>query len=560
MCTPVWITVAGELPDPCYEVVGATVHKPDPIPCMTPMPCPLEIQVEITVREPNPLLGRPCPAVVTPYTRSFSFGRLRAGEYRVTAHERVIPFSADSTDSTVSESFASAAFVVRPDSTCAPGEGCYILSFGPGRPRDELPPYFCDAVAPPGGTACLAVNLMNTTPVGGLQTALEVMNDDGTTLAIPPINAVSVEAVGRAAGFQVAWAAQGSRTRIILYSTRGASIAPGEGPLIRICYTVAPETVPQRFLVRDTETLVADAAGEAMGSCPTIRRVPPGTICVSSGGCDLNEDGVSDVLDVIRLVRCALGGGDDSTSACPDSVRAHADCNGDGSVDIRDVICCVRKIVQVPVTPRPGSTGGAPGQGNSIGFEGEVRWTGVGEGRASVRIKPGEDWGGTQFSIDPGGAAVRIRGLTLAGASSTDQIEWAIDQSGVAHAMLYTTAIGQRPTRSYVVELMIERSTSGPASGAIRLENVRFGTSSGAEAMFASVPTGASSLGGAGGRSGAPGRATESLRRGDRNRIRAPEGRAREPPCLRRRGAPRAEADRRADACGGESRQLGRNG
>jgi hypothetical protein len=255
--------------------------------------------------------------------------------------------------------------------------------------------------------------------------------------------------------------------------------------VIRVCYSIAPETAPQTFRVIDLATIVADPAGEAIPACPTFIPVADGFICVSSGACDVNGDGTSDVLDVIRLVRCALATPNDSATVCPDSIAARADCNGDGSIDIRDVICCVRKIVQLPSSPRIGfATPPAAVQGNAIGFEGEVRWINTAEGSATVRLDTGENWGGTQFSIDPRDAQARIRGLRLVNPSSTEQLEWAIDPLGVARAMLYTTTVGTRPARSYQVEILIERSTSGSASGLIRLEDVRVGTSAGAEATF----------------------------------------------------------------------------
>ncbi|HMI30489.1 MAG TPA: dockerin type I repeat-containing protein, partial [Candidatus Limnocylindrales bacterium] len=418
-CDSISITVAGEIPNPCYEIVGATIRGPEQLPCARPIPCPSRFVVEITVREPDP--ARTCPAVVAPYTRSFTVGRLPAGEYLVAARERIIPFSGDST---VSESFVNAVFTVRPDPTCPPAPGCYLLDFRPDHPI--LPPTFCTAVARPGGTACLGVSLMTTEPVGGLQSTIEVSGSDGTS-ADPFIHAVSVEPVGRAAGFQVGWTVEGAKTKIILYTASGASIPPGAGPVLRICYSIATETPPQMFRILDTATIVADASGEAIPPCPTITLdLQSGIICVSSAGCDVNGDGFSDVLDIIRLVRCALAARNDSTEACPDSIAARADCNGDGSVDIRDVICCVRKIVlglgsgEGLIPPPPSGAG----QGNAVGFEGSVRWINAVDGVAVVRIDAAEGWGGTQFRLDAQGVPVRIRGLKLSVADAT-ALEWA---------------------------------------------------------------------------------------------------------------------------------------
>src|SRR5258705_197677 len=51
-CDSVTITVEGDTPDPCYEIMDATIKGPEPIPCMRPGPCPSRFQIEITVREP----------------------------------------------------------------------------------------------------------------------------------------------------------------------------------------------------------------------------------------------------------------------------------------------------------------------------------------------------------------------------------------------------------------------------------------------------------------------------------------------------------------------------
>src|SRR6185503_6644554 len=99
-----------------------------------------------TVRQPNP--AATCLAVNVPYTRSFRVGTLPPGDYVIGARERVIPYySPDSTDSIVSETFASLAFTVRADSTCA--TGCYVVSF---HDPDRGSRLGCDEITPPGGT------------------------------------------------------------------------------------------------------------------------------------------------------------------------------------------------------------------------------------------------------------------------------------------------------------------------------------------------------------------------------------------------------------------------
>ncbi len=490
-CDSVTITATGEIPNDCYEIVGAQIRGPEYLPCARPTPCPARFVVEITVREPNPAIERYCILVTAPYTRSFAVGKLGAGEYVVQASERVLPFAPDSTDSIVSESFASGTFTVRSDSTCSAFPGCFLLGLAPDRIGEEIPiDPRCTASAAPGGTACLALTLTNSRAVAGLQTTLQI---SGLVLPVTPdefLRAISVDPMGRAAGFQVGWTVEGSRTKILLYSTSGNSIAPGDGPVARICYAVAPETPPQEFRVFETATLVSDPAGDSIPPCPTFAMIPPGIICVGLRACDVNGDGVSDVLDVIRLVRCALAGGADSASACPDSVAARSDCNGDGSVDVRDVVCCVRKIVAALGTSsgigQVAARLQSSAEGSAIGFEGAPHWINDHECHVMVRIDAAEGWGGMQFSIDPGGAAVRIGGMAVDGARAPGKamIESATDASGVAHAIVYGIAPGDRSAAPIGIDIILTRSA--PGSGTLRLTDLKAGTATGEVAPISS--------------------------------------------------------------------------
>ena len=495
-CDSVTITVAGDIPNSCYEVSTAEIRGPEYLPCARPLPCPARFRVEITVREPNPVIARSCLAVVSPYTRSFQVGRLFPGPYDVVAHERVIPFSADSTDSVVAESYAMGAFTVGPDSSCAGSLGCFLLTLVPDLPDGRFPvdPSLCTASALPGGTACLGLALTNSRTVGGLQVTMDVSGRASSATPDGILHPVSVEAIGRAAGFQVGWSAVGSRAKFLLYSTSGASIPAGYGPVVRICYSIAPGAVSQILEVSPTAAIAADPAGDSIPPCPTFA-IPLGEICIGTRACDVNGDGTSDVLDIIRLVRCALANPADSLPACPDSIAARTDCNGDGAVDIRDVICCVRKIVELPsglgevipsLTPRSGTI---PAGVNSISFEGTPRWINAVDGIATVRIETAENWGGTQFVINPMGALsvrsftspVRIRGLSLDAASvrAGSEFESAIDGSGIAHALLVQTAADARPAHTYRVLVRLERAPSDAGPGTVRIQGVKAGTSEG---------------------------------------------------------------------------------
>jgi hypothetical protein len=67
-------------------------------------------------------------------------------------------------------------------------------------------------------------------------------------------------------------------------------------------------------------------------------------------------------------------------------------------------------------------------------------------------------------------------------ASALDQLEWAVDDAGVAHVLLYATDDGARPARTLRVEVALERLPAGSSSGTLELADVRAGTSMGISA------------------------------------------------------------------------------
>jgi len=498
VCTPVTLTVSGELSSPCYEIVGAAIQGPEPIPCMRPGPCPLLYRVEITVREPAP--GTPCPTVIAPYQRSFDLGKLPAGEYGVRAVERVVPYVPDSAATSIDSSSVFASFVVRPDSTCGTGTDCYILDFassvvtwGPG----DLPlqPY-CTATTAPGGVACLDLNLLNSGPVGGLQATIFMATRGDSLSPDAFIHAISVEPAGRAKGFQVGWSTDGARTKLMLFSPRGALIPAGAGPVLHLCYSVATETPPRVYFLWPGEAIVADSTGADIQPCPTFAPIAPGRLCVVSPMCDVNGDGSSNILDIIKLVRCALISGPDS-SACPDSVAARADCNGDAAVDVRDVICCVRKMLGrwcplcdrtdplIPLPP-PKDSGSAD---TEIGFVGPVQWLNGAEGLATIELQSGSDFAGVQFGLDATNAPVRVRDMKLIENPAGDRLEWAPDASGGARAALFSMNGGVRPSGATRLQVTLEWK-SGPVptgaqtgTSALTLTGVLSGTRAGEPAL-----------------------------------------------------------------------------
>ena len=479
-CDSVTITVSGYLPDGCHHLTGATIHEDPELPCMRPEPCPGTIHVEIT----ETLSGTICPQVITPYTISFPIGRpLGPTDYSMDATDRVFLF-----DTQVQQTFVKGTFTATFDttSTCVPGNpGCYILRFND--PSIDPPQgTLCDATTVPGGTACLPVDLMNTIPVGGLQMTVALPASpsalDSTHPPLPSLASVSAEAVGRAEGFQVSWSNTTSGPKFILYSTTGATIPAGDGPVLRICFTFPQYTPPGAYEFHDEQAVVSDPVGNAILPCPTFAPIAPGVICITSAACDVNLDGTSDVLDIIRLVQCALSAPGDAV--CPDAVRGRADCNGDGLVDIRDVICCVRKILSLD-TKAIGLPPAIQSSGNDIRFEGPITWTSDTDGTATLLVDATSGWGGVQFTVDSRRSPVRVTGMTLDAAPAQHaQLESFIDDTGLARGMIFANATGPRSALTLRVRLSLVRAPSG--SDPLRLGDLRAGDLMGAPVSVAS--------------------------------------------------------------------------
>ncbi|HET9251919.1 MAG TPA: FlgD immunoglobulin-like domain containing protein [Candidatus Eisenbacteria bacterium] len=432
ICDSVAVVVSGATPTPCYEIVFTELNGPVELPTMGPIPT-YEIRVRIVLRHVTPP-GGACPAVIQPYQKAFTLPRpLRFGTYWVRAVEYLVQDGSETPQDTLSSSF-NVTF-----SDACPTDACILLGFG-----TPVGDRWCHASAPPGGRASLPITLMNPVPVGGMQTdVVSVFHRDplagsvraDSHLVVVPVDVVTTD---RTSGFQVAWTAEGSRVRVILYpTTSGAEIAPGQGSIFRVIYQVSSHAVEQVQLVMLEETIVADPLGNTIFHCPTIR--PPeltvdyGRICIGTPGCDLNEDGTSNILDIVQLVNCALAGG--GSEACPDEVAARADCNGDGGVDIRDVICCIRKILGSGGfgTTDPGEGTGDP---TRIGFTGPVQWITPLTGRAEVEVEPGSGFAGIDFAIDAASSGARIAGLRLLPGSGL-QLESSVAPDGSsARAML----------------------------------------------------------------------------------------------------------------------------
>jgi flagellar hook capping protein FlgD len=450
-CDSVTLRAEGILTSTCQQLKGAQIFGPVPIPeWVGPMPAYVT-RIVLTVEQSD----SGCATVITPYTRDFPIGRLPFGQHIVTALERVV----DSTGALLDTSAVSTAFTVVSDTCATPS--CTLLGFAPPpSPAMRLP---CgDASAPAGGQGCFDVTLGNQVPVGGVQVRIQITDAQGQPLPAGWFTPQSVTTTPRSSAMQVESQTDGSAIQAMLFSGTGAAIAPGPGPILHVCYGVGGDVAAGVYRIAFEKSIVADPDGHELPPCPTFREIV-GRFCVgATQGCDVDGNGIADIRDIIRIVRCALAG-----DACPDTIASRADCDGDGSIDIRDVICCVRKLLLVPGTrirvPAP-ATGWIPAR---LGFAGDAGWTTSLQGRAVIVLDPGTGFGGTEFEVmSPPG--VRITSLALDG-SAGYRLEWTRDVDGRARALLLRAAPSDLGSARVVVGF--ERIGTGLETGALQIDN-----------------------------------------------------------------------------------------
>jgi len=486
LCDSVRLLIEGVLPSSCYWIREFRVGAPVPLPTMGPVPTYL-IEARIRVEAPSPIAEVVCPTVLEPYRLAEKLGTLPFGRYWVRAREYVFASSPADTTTPIDSSRAFIDFSVGTDS-CRASNGCALLGFAPpNSPNIEgVQPDGCTTRALPGGRACFDVTLRNEAPVAAFQTVVELPPGEAFPYDFPnlivPIEVVPAE---RAAGFAVAWNREVTTLKIVAYSTTGAVIPPGSGPVLHLCYDVKAGTPEGSYEITFGPSLLSTPLGEVIPFCPTFQEIR-GRLCVGEGGCDLNGDGVGDVRDIARLVRCVLG---DSTDVCPDSIRAKADCNDDALVDVRDVVCCVQKILTHdagwgPIYPVASTFSSDE---SSIGFEGPVESGDAFEAHATVSIVRGAAFGGVQFVLNPGTAA-RVRAISLDDPLGVSTLRWEPRPDGSARVMVYDAGgpvAASQPSPGSAsggagtarLRVTLERSSNG--DGELSLDPVRSATATG---------------------------------------------------------------------------------
>ena len=375
---PVLVGAQGHLPNNCWTLGSFEV-----LPTMGPMNRPI---VRLTVRPPNPLVEIVCTDLPMPFSVATSLPPQLPG-----MHELEMQVAVKGWEDSTTLQISSKIFPYSVKDSCPPPPppvACVWPFLEPARAvsADTLPGQRCDLRLMPGerGSIFFAAR-SDGVPLAGLQ---------GEISASPFLKVVNIVPGGAAAGMQLNWTQHENGATFVLYSGHGAPIPAGQWvPVLRV--TVEADSAfhgTAEGYVHGEVQAGADSNGTSVPRCPimtldfawVIARV-----CVGEPpSCDANQDGLTNVADLVRMVRCLL-----EPESCPDSAAASPDCTGDGAFHLDDVFCCARAILGAP----SGTPGRDPG---ALSFSfGEP----VMEGnllRVPLRVRGAADMGGALLRLE----------------------------------------------------------------------------------------------------------------------------------------------------------------
>lgn len=331
------VRLSGALPDNCTDLLRVEVIPSPVLSNTSPIGEPPLLRL---VFAQNSCLGRPCVLNPVPWSATVKIGPLFASDWRLGVDALLLDVCPQPPDTTRlgADSFP---FTVLASCDSLP-TGCLLPEW-----VHAVPGARCDAFLQPGHDAQLTMTIGSTTALAALQGKI-VMQPLG-------LHVTNVEAVGPASGMQLTWNLAPEGVRFVLYATEGAPIPGGTPPessrvpVLRL--TFAPDLAappPPRTRVFPAELLGADAFGRAVYVCPTFAVIDASAYVCVAAPCDFNGDGVADVRDLVRMVRCITG-----ADVCDPEAVGHFDCDESGLFDLDDVLCCARVILGE--APQPGA-------------------------------------------------------------------------------------------------------------------------------------------------------------------------------------------------------------
>jgi len=347
------VFIRGTFPDDCFAL-----RRIELVPSIETVIGPPTLRILI---DDMACLGRPCVVGPVPWSANVLLPPLPPGNYQLRTELGKVTCSDSFPDSAYT---ALQAFHVMEQCSIPTAPTCFRISWG----RESSIGY-CNATISPGHAARVDFQIAPRVPLAGLQGDL-VLGD-------VPARITNIEAIGHASGMHLDWRSTALGARFVLFAEHGAPIPPyinrdpvrdlGGWPVLRITVEQpAGTTIPSRMQLFARDLLGSDSTGIGVHECPMITLYPPPSaiICASSR-CDLNGDATADVRDLVLMVHCAQGLG------CPDSGVVDLDCDGNGTFELEDVLCCARYTLFGDFAD---SSGGRPEGSVRVGF-GDVRST-----------------------------------------------------------------------------------------------------------------------------------------------------------------------------------------
>ena len=312
--------IAGHFEDDCHEFRGLELL---PSPIAGPLPQPPIARVTVAV---NDCLRRLCTPTPSHWEARALMPALPRGDYSMIVELQEVSLC-DSTR-VIGNHTTIVPFSVAKTCSLPPAPSCFLYAWG----KDPNDPACNTRVAP--GTPGRLVFSVSGFAVEGLQGRFDVTP--------PALSLTDLRLVGPGAiGMQLMWRQLPEGASFVAFRDGPAICGAIECPWgIEMIVSPRPDIpIPAHTTVDAVDLFATDALGREVPLCPTLVPIAPANVCVGPS-CDWNGDGRVDVRDLVLMVRCVR----DSTS-CPDSTRDGSDCNGDGAFNLDDVLCCARVIL-----------------------------------------------------------------------------------------------------------------------------------------------------------------------------------------------------------------------
>lgn len=179
--------------------------------------------------------------------------------------------------------------------------------------------------AAPGSVVTVPLTVQKTAGVAGFQFTFTW---DAPWLTEPQVEKGSL--ISGDEGWIITAQPDSGILKVMGFNTAGQTLQASEGELLRLTFKVAQDVSPGAVAdLRFEDAKVSDAAGQSL-PVRTITGII--TVAARAKG-DVNGDGTVDVLDVVKAVNFALG-----RTTPTEEERYAADVNEDGVIDILDVV------------------------------------------------------------------------------------------------------------------------------------------------------------------------------------------------------------------------------